>query len=156
MPGGEYATYVEDDSVDELVVAVDPGRDKCGVAVVDRCQGVKERFIAATSDLPVIVTRLVVQYGSRTVVVGDRTTSGAAQGVLRAALSDRSVQILAVDEHRSTEEARARYWRENPPRGLRRLVPVTMLAPPRPVDDYVAVILAERYWEGRKAESREW
>lgn len=132
--------------MDELVVAVDPGRDKCGVAAVHRQQGVEKHILVSTADLPVIVARLVDQYGVRTVVVGDRTTSRAAQDALRAALADRSVQIVPVNEHRSTDEARARYWRENPPRGLKRLIPVTMLTPPRPVDDYVAVILAERYF----------
>ena len=39
------------------------------------------------------------------------------------------------------------YWREHPPRGLMRLIPVTMQVPPVPVDDYVAVILAERYFD---------
>lgn len=135
--------------MDDLVVAVDPGRDKCGVAVVHRQQGAKRRIIIPTADLPVIVTRLVDQYGVRTVVVGDRTTSRAAQDTLRAALADRPVKIVPVDEHRSTDAARARYWRENPPRGLKRLLPVTMLTPPAPVDDYVAVILAERYFGQR-------
>lgn len=146
MPGGEYATIVEVDSVDDMVVAVDPGREKCGVAAVHCRRGVEERLIVATRDLPVSVARLLARYHSRTVVIGDRTTSRDAQGTLRAALADQSVQIIPVDEHRSTDEARARYWQENPPRGLKRLIPVTMLAPPRPVDDYVAVILAERFF----------
>ena len=36
----------------------------------------------------------------------------------------------------------------NPPRGWRRLLPVSMQMPPEPYDDYVAVILAQRFLRG--------
>jgi len=80
-------------------------------------------------------------------VLGDRTSSGKAKEVLSELLiEDKKLEILSVDEHHSTELARRYYWRKHPPRGLRRLIPLTMQVPPVPVDDYVAVILAERYF----------
>ncbi len=54
-----------------------------------------------------------------------------------------------IDEHRSSEQGRRRYFRENPPRGWRRLLPVGLQTPPRAYDDYVAVVLAERYLASR-------
>ena len=48
----------------------------------------------------------------------------------------------------TTMNARRRYWRENPPGCLARLVPEGMRLPPRPIDDYAAVLLAERYLAG--------
>ena len=53
--------------------------------------------------------------------------------------------ITLVDEHLTTLEARARYFVEHPPTGLKRLLPVSMQVPPEPYDDYVAVILGERF-----------
>ena len=134
----------------ERVLAVDPGREKCGVAVVDRKQGARLLQVIPTADLASTARELVSTYALDTVVIGDGTTSGAARAVLLTALGDHPVTIVPVDERCSTEEARRRYWRTHPPRGWRRLLPVSMLSPSEPVDDGVAVILAERYWQGRR------
>ncbi|EAX47314.1 Resolvase, RNase H domain protein fold [Thermosinus carboxydivorans Nor1] len=131
----------------DLVIAVDPGRDKCGVAVVSRDRGVLYKAVVPTAALAAAVAKLAREFGAATVVVGDRTTGSAAVKQLSVQPIDgRRLHIVTVDEHRSTDEARHRYWLENPPRGLRRLIPTTMQVPPAPVDDYVAVILAERYF----------
>ncbi|SDF72584.1 Holliday junction resolvase RuvX [Sporolituus thermophilus] len=131
----------------DMVIAVDPGRDKCGIAAVSRDRGVLYKAVVPTAALAGKVAKLAHDYGAAAVVVGDRTTGSAAVKELSALIIDgRPLMIATVDEHRSTDEARRRYWQENPPRGLRRLIPTTMQVPPAPVDDYVAVILAERYF----------
>jgi len=57
--------------------------------------------------------------------------------------------VELVDERETTLLARARYFADHPPRGWRRLVPRGMLLPPRPIDDYAALLIAERYLKGR-------
>jgi len=131
----------------DAVIAVDPGRDKCGVAVVARGGGALDKRVVAAACLAEQVAELAARYHIATVVVGDRTGRRAAAAALAEVRpGGRSLALASVDEHRSTDEARARYWRDHPPRGLARLVPVTLRVPPVPVDDYVAVILAERYF----------
>jgi hypothetical protein len=49
-----------------------------------------------------------------------------------------------VNEDRSSLEGRYRYLKENS-RGLSRILPVGLRIPREPYDDYVAVILAERF-----------
>ncbi len=44
-----------------------------------------------------------------------------------------------VDEYRTTDEAKLLYWTLNPPAGLKKFLPVTMLTPPGPVDDLAAL-----------------
>lgn len=133
--------------MNEVIIAVDPGRDKCGVAVVDRMVGALWKKVIRTGELAAVVAELAGGYGADTVIVGDRTAHRQAVGVLdKITIAGKKLSIKLVDEHRSTEEARKLYWQENPPRGLRRLLPVTMLTPPVPVDDYVAVVLARRYF----------
>jgi len=51
----------------------------------------------------------------------------------------------------TTIRARARYFAANPPRGWRRIVPRGMLLPPRPIDDFAAVLIAERFLAGEPA-----
>ena len=132
---------------DELVLAIDPGREKCGLAVVHKEQGLLYKTIIATGELPQTVASLAADHSLTTIVIGDGTTTQTAQTVLAAvSVNGQSLTVIPVNEYRSTDEARVRYWHSHPPRGLKRLLPTGMLVPPVPVDDFVAVILAERYF----------
>lgn len=134
-----------------VVIAVDPGREKCGIAAVDQQRGVLRREVIATACLAEKVQEWAKAYHTTIVALGSRTSSKEAQLLLQGLMTDAGpLSVVTVEEHRSTEEARLRFWREYPPRGLWRLVPTGMRTPPVPVDDLVAVILAERYFKGKK------
>jgi len=124
------------------VLAVDPGRDKCGLAVVRSDGRVLYQEVVAAANLASTVAELVERHGVERLVVGDRTGAKEICNVLGARLQ---LPAVLVDEHRSSEQGRRRYFRANPPRGWRRLLPIGLQTPPRPYDDYVAIILAERY-----------
>lgn len=133
--------------METCIIAIDPGREKCGLAVVDRHQGVREKKIIATQDLETAVKQLTESYATYTVIIGDRTHSRALRKELQAVqVQGNTLTVIPVNEHRSSDEARTRYWQEHPPKGLKKLIPVTLQSPPVPIDDYVAVILAERYY----------
>jgi hypothetical protein len=68
---------------------------------------------------------------------------------MAAQLADMSV--VQVEEDRSSMEARARYLHDHPGRGLARLLPLGLRTPDGPYDDYVAEILAARYFETRES-----
>ena len=134
----------------EIVLAVDPGREKCGLAVVHKEQGVICKTIIATTDLAATTASLAVNYKLATVIIGNSTTSRTAQAELAAiSVNGQNITLIPISEYRSTDEARKRYWRDNPPQGLKRLIPTGMQTPPVPVDDYAAVILAERYFASK-------
>ncbi len=59
-------------------------------------------------------------------------------------LATLGIPIELVDERETTLLARKRYFQAHPPRGWRRLVPRGMLLPPRPIDDFAALLIAER------------
>lgn len=125
------------------VLAIDPGTDKCGLAVVDG-QRVLRRWVAPRIALIGEVQEALTQYKAGLIILGDRTGSSRFRQELAAVFPQ--VEIALVNEHLSSVEARRRYWEENPPKGWRRLIPVGMQVPPEPFDDLVAVILAERYF----------
>src|SRR5690606_37189659 len=139
----------------QVVIAVDPGREKCGFAVVSTAGEVVYKAVLDIAALPAAVQRWA---GDETVevaswVLGDRTGAKAAASVLReAGVPERLIRT--VDEHRSSEAGRRRYWREKPPRGWRRLIPTSMQAAPEPYDDFVAVELAHRYLAGASGEPK--
>jgi RNase H-fold protein (predicted Holliday junction resolvase) len=128
------------------VMAVDPGRDKCGIAVVRADGEALAQEIVPVVELGARARALGRSYQIAVIVVGDRTGSDTALAALESALPE--IETVTVDEHRSSEEARRLYFRRHPPRGWRRLLPLTLQTPPRPCDDYVAVILARRYLRG--------
>ena len=117
------------------VLAVDPGRDKCGIAVVRADGQVLYRGIVSATQVGDQVPQLVKQYDVVRLLLGDRTAAKEVGRRLRE--SGCPLEPLLIDEHRSSEEGRRRYFRDDPRRGLQ--------TPPRAYDDYVAVILAERY-----------
>lgn len=132
--------------MDEMMIAIDPGREKCGIAVVHQHRGVLMQEVIVTSRLTVVVKELLAEYKVSIIVIGDGTSSREAKGKIEQLRIDgEAIKIVLIDERHSTDQARERYWQEHPPKGLMRLIPVTMQVPPKPVDDYVAVILAERY-----------
>lgn len=133
----------------EAVIAVDPGRDKCGLAVVKADGTVLVKGIIAREEAAEQVKRLAHAHGVDTVVLGDRTGSRPLAQEIRAAFGEPgagALRVAFVDEHESSMEGRRRYLEDHPLRGLGRLVPLSMRTPGEPFDDYVAVILAERFF----------
>ena len=125
------------------VLAIDPGRDKCGIAVLSPQGDVLLHEILPTGALETRVSELAAEYAPR-IIMGDGTTSAAAKARIEA----QAGAVTLVDEYRTTEEGRRLYWAENPPRGWRRLVPRGLLTPAVPVDDFAAVALARRFLAG--------
>lgn len=132
------------------VLAVDPGRDKCGLAVVDAAGRVLHREVCPTGQLPVRAQDLGERFMVAALVVGDRTGARATAAALRGIAGLPSLTF--VDEAGSTLEARERWRREVPARGWRRLLPRALRLPAEPIDDWAAVILADRYWQSRAAQ----
>lgn len=128
-----------------MIVAVDPGREKCGVAVVAFDGSIEKRLVVTTLDLQDEIAAILETGKIQVLLCGDGTGSVAQVAMLQELAQLHKVQVLVVDEKYTTEEARKLYWQQQPPQGWRRLLPTTMQTPPVPVDDYVAVLLAWRY-----------
>lgn len=128
------------------ILAIDPGREKCGAAVLDPEKAVLWHGVVATADLLPVSRELTRQYGLRTVILGNQTYSGEIRGTLQSLLDSQLVsEIIFVDERGSTEAARSRYWQAFPPTGWRRFLPRGLLIPPCAIDDFAAIILGERF-----------
>jgi len=128
------------------LIAIDPGREKCGIVVFEKTRGVLYQKVIDTLELTKTVEELIEKYQVHTIIMGNGTSSIQAKKQLETSPVGKQITLELVDEYRTTDAAKIRYWQDNPPRGFRRLLPTTMQVPPVPVDDYVAVILAERYF----------
>ena len=128
------------------VIAIDPGRDKCGLAAVAADGRLIEKAVMPTGDLPDHLARMLSAAPEVTVIIGGGTSSKTAQAALRRVLPELAIQV--VDEEHSTERALER-WRDTvPPMGWRRLLPRSLRFPPGPIDDFAAWVLAEYYLMG--------
>jgi hypothetical protein len=101
---------------------------------------VRARTIIPPERLVDLVSEWIGRHGVTRVVIGNRTGSAEAQAAIAGVVRE---PVRLVDEAGTTLRARARYFAEHPPRGWRRLIPLSLQTPPEPYDDYVAVLLAE-------------
>ncbi len=126
------------------VLAIDPGTEKCGMALVTREEDgrltVLWRAVVQRGD--VVETIRERLRAKEVLVIGKGTGSRPLVQEIHADLP--SAALLLVDEKDTSLQARERYWEHNPRRGWRRLLPASMQVPPEEVDDFVALILAER------------
>lgn len=122
------------------VAGLDPGRSKCGLVLTDP----QRRAIREALVLPPAEALTTLQdwrrEGLAVVVLGNGTGHRAWRRQLAPLLN-----VALVEEHGSTLAARERFWRLEPARGWRRLLPAGLRQPPRDWDDVVAQLLLERW-----------
>jgi RNase H-fold protein (predicted Holliday junction resolvase) len=128
-----------------MILGFDPGRQKCGVAVMGSDRTLHIHQVVAAETVISTLDNLCKIYPIALLVMGDQTTAQEWQQRLQHLAQP--LNIIQVDERFSTLEARDRYWQMYPPKGLERLIPRGLRTPPRPLDDIVALILIERYLE---------
>ena len=125
-----------------MLLGVDPGTRKCGYAVVERLGAPPLALgIAPLDEFRERLDTLRAAWPIEMVAIGHGTNAS----VVSAAVSDAGLPFVLVDERETTLQARARFFVDHPPRGWRRLMPRGMLLPDRPIDDYAALLIAERY-----------
>ncbi len=127
------------------IMGFDPGRDKCGVAIMNDQAEVLYSQVINSTQVENLVPQLFSQFACQILVMGNQTTSQLWQNQLQIILP--AIPIILLDERFTTVQARQRYWQIYPAKGFTKLIPLGMRSPPRPVDDIVAIILIEKYLE---------
>ncbi len=127
-----------------VILGFDPGRDKCGLAVMALDRQVYYHQVVLAKEAIATIETLRQKYPISLMVMGDQTTAKQWKQQLYQELTA-ALNIILVDERYTTLEARDRYWQMYPPKGLIKLLPQGMRQPPRPIDDIVAILLIERY-----------
>ena len=127
-----------------VLVGFDPGRDKCGLAVMGLDRKLHYHQVIPAKEAIATIQALRQKFSISLVVMGDQTTAKRWKEQLRELTP---LSIVMVDERYSSLEARDRYWQMYPPKGFSRLLPHGLRQPPRPIDDIVAILLIERYFK---------
>ena len=117
------------------MAAFDPGRN-VGYAVVAADGAPEELRILRLEDV-----RALPVPADAVVVVG----AGTGRADLVRVLEARGFDVRLMDERGTTLLARDLWRDRNPARGLARMLPAGLRAPPGPIDDYAAWAIALRY-----------
>lgn len=129
-----------------VILGFDPGKSKCGLAVMGVDRRLHYHQVVNATDAIAAIESLQQQFPVSLLVMGNQTTAKQWKQKLATELPD-PLRIILVDERYSTLQARDRYWQMYPPKGLYRLMPKGLRTPTRPIDDIVAILLIERYLE---------
>ena len=134
--------------MNENILAIDPGREKTGIAILNNDSDVLEHKIINSEDLISQIKNLFNDYVINLIVMGNGTSSRKKYNLLKQEFID--VKIVLIDEYRTTDEARKLYFQENPPKGWKKLIPLGMQVPSVPVDDYAAIVIGRKYLKNNR------
>jgi RNase H-fold protein (predicted Holliday junction resolvase) len=126
-----------------VLLGFDPGRDKCGLAVMASDRTLLFQSVVSSKNAIAQIDQLLQTYPISLMVMGDQTSAKEWKSELKVNFPN--LHIVSIDERFSSQEARQRYWLIYPAQGLSALMPMGLRTPPRAIDDIVAIILIERY-----------
>jgi RNase H-fold protein (predicted Holliday junction resolvase) len=130
----------------ETILAVDPGTEKIGIAVLNLCGDIlTKKVIRGKNNFEDALKRLIDEFNPGILVIGNSTGSDRLVAIIRG-FDKNQLPIKLVDEKYTSEEARKAWFRRF--RGFR-LFAVNLgyiLGLVKfEIDDDVAVILGKRY-----------
>ena len=137
-----------------MILAMDPGKDKTGVALVSEDGSLVDKKVAKTAIFEQELTDFLQDRGFSACVMGNGTRHQVMQARVEAWLKKQDIHlpVVLVDEKYTTEMGEQWYWKDHPAKGLSRLIPKGMRTVPVPIDDYVAWIIGCIYLGIVKAE----
>ena len=132
---------------EEIIIAIDPGTKKCGYAVVDSNLSVLQKEVISTEKIAKTIQDSLNIYKLNEIILGNGTNYKQIEKKLREHFPQ--LKIILIEEDFSTLEARKKYFEAYPPRGIFKLIPLSLRVPPCHYDDFVAVLLAEKYFRNK-------
>jgi RNase H-fold protein (predicted Holliday junction resolvase) len=128
------------------ILSLDPGRDKVGAAVLSQNAEEKEKTIIKREEIVKHLTEVFDKYDINIIVFGSGTGSEELIEEIKENIDIEGKKIKMIDEQYTTEEAQARYLAEKPmsryEKFLRKFINWKVN---KPLDDYAALIIAEKY-----------
>ncbi len=123
------------------VLAIDPGRDKIGLAVLSARGDIEEKLVVFRGEFEHALRRTIGEYSIDRIVIG----GGTGSDWVKEQLERHGVEsVIEVGEEGTTLEARELAWKENPPSGLWKLLPKLFRPTPRDMDAWAAVVIGRR------------
>ena len=121
------------------IIAIDPGKDKCGVILVNISLGiVLKGRIVESGRVIALISAWQKEHDFSTIFLGNGTTS-----IKWIEKLENYVNIQLLEEKGTTFRARYRYWELWPPSFWFRWFPKGLLIPPKELDAVAALVMLE-------------
>jgi RNase H-fold protein (predicted Holliday junction resolvase) len=128
------------------ILSLDPGRDKVGAAVLSQNAEEKEKSIIKREEIVKHLTEVFDKYDINIIVFGGGTGAEELIEEIKENIDIGDKKIKMIDEEYTTEEAQARYLAEKPMSRYEKLLRMFInWKVNKPLDDYAALIIAEKY-----------
>ena len=124
------------------IVGIDPGRSKCGFAVVYDDGTRKALAVVPTPEIGDRIEEEVRSSDVGAICIGHAT--GSESIVALCGTRWPAIPRRIVDETNTTYDARRLYYIDHPPRGIWRFIPRGLLVPDEPLDAYAALLIVRR------------
>ncbi len=126
-----------------LIIAIDPGREKCGLLLADmKTSNVLEAGICSLKRCSELVSLWNKKQSINQVIIGNGTNCEYIGDQLR---QQHINNFNYVNERGSTLRARFRYWEIWSPNCFIRWLPKEILLPPKNLDAVVSLVLIEDF-----------
>ncbi len=128
-------------------LALDPGREKVGIAILRGDGSVVFRAVSSLGKMEWVIEGLRKRYALEEVILGGSTGSA----IVLPLLERMGFRVHCVDEKGSSEEAWQLYLNECCGRGWKRVIAfLVFLFSPRSLDDWQAVVIGRRFLRGNE------
>ena len=132
---------MENTNSQPFILAVDPGRDKCGFAVLTRDGVIIQKAVVLADDFAVRIADFINTFKPEIYAVGSGTHSRSAFDILKSVVDQ---DVMVIDETGSTLQGRELAWMENPTSGFIGMLPKVFWPTPPDVDAWAAVVIGRR------------
>ena len=125
-----------------VLIGIDPGRSKCGLAVIYDDGTRKTLAVVPTPEIAERIDEEVRASDVRAICIGHATGSDSIVAICASRWP--AIARRVVDETNTTLEARRLYYIDHPPKGFWRFIPMGLLVPNEPLDAYAAQLIVSR------------
>ncbi len=124
-----------------VILSIDPGTEKCGIALLNLKGEVLNQLILPFNELEPFIKKITEMHSPMKVAIGNST---GCKRVIQI-MNQMKINYEIIEERYSSLEARQLYFKMHPPRGLKKLLPKGFWVPSVAIDDWSAVIIGQRY-----------
>ena len=127
-----------------IVVAIDPGKSKCGIVIADLDQKVvHEAIILQTNLLKDYLKKILQKEDNPQFLIGNGTGSKKQIDVISEFVSN----LIIAEEKNSTLKSKQRYFDIFPLKGIKSFLPREIFILDKNLDALAALIILEDYYE---------
>ena len=137
-------------SAQKLLLCLDPGQSKIGICILNFEGSALELKVITLNYLENYLKEIILKNNFKKIILGNGTAHKKVLKVLSEKLNLSKEKIILIEEKFSTEKARKFYFKKNPPKGLKKIIPLSLQTPKENIDSYAAWVLGMEWLKNKE------